>query len=198
MFEKEIVVDGRAHLLGRLASKVAKELLNGQRVTVVRCELLMRSGSLFRNKLKWHEFLNKKINTNPRRGFQHYKTPSRMFWRTVRGMLPHKTPKGSAALARLKVFEGVPYPYDHKKRMVVPEALKIVRIRDNRKFCILGDLAQLAGWTKKDVVERLEEKRKVKAQKFYELKKKKIDARGKAKNSKELEKYTTELAKYGF
>jgi len=27
--EKEIVVDGRGHLLGRLASKVAKELLNG-------------------------------------------------------------------------------------------------------------------------------------------------------------------------
>jgi large subunit ribosomal protein L13Ae len=29
MFEKEIVLDGRGHLLGRLASKVAKELLNG-------------------------------------------------------------------------------------------------------------------------------------------------------------------------
>ena len=198
MFEKEVVVDGRGHLIGRLASIVAKELLNGQRVVVVRCELLMRSGSLFRNKLKWHEFLNKSINTNPRRGFRHYKTPSRMFWRTVRGMLPHKTPKGSAALARLKVFEGVPFPYDHKKRMVVPEALKIVRIKDNRKFCILGDLAQLAGWTKKSLVERLEEKRKVKAQKFYELKKKRSDARTKAGTSKELEKFTTDLKNYGF
>jgi large subunit ribosomal protein L13Ae len=29
MFEKEIVVDGRGHLLGRLASKVAKEILRG-------------------------------------------------------------------------------------------------------------------------------------------------------------------------
>lgn len=198
MFEKEIVVDGRGHLLGRLASKIAKELLNGQRVTVVRCELLMKSGSLFRNKLKFHEFLNKKINTNPRRGFKHYRTPARMFWRTVRGMLPHKTPKGSIALARLKVFEGIPYPYDHKKRMVVPDAIKIVRLRDNRKFTVLGDLAQLAGWTKKDVVERLEEKRKTKAQKFYELKKKKADARVKANGSKEVEKFTQELAKHGF
>lgn len=198
MFEKEVVVDGRGHLLGRLASKVAKELLNGQRVTVVRCELLMKSGSLFRNKLKWHEFLNKSINTNPRRGFRHYKSPSRMFWRTVRGMLPHKTPKGSVALARLKVFEGIPFPYDHKKRMVVPDALKIVRLRDNRKFTVLGDLAQLAGWTKKSLIESLEEKRKTKAQKFYELKKKKIDARAKASNSKELEKFTQELAQHGF
>jgi len=170
MFEKEIVIDGRGHLLGRLASRVAKEILNGQRVVVVRCELLMRSGSLFRNKLKFHEFLNKGINTNPRRGQFHFRTPSRIFWRTVRGMLPHKTPKGNDALGRLKVFEGIPFPYDHKKRMVVPDALKIVRIKDNRKFCVLGDLAKLVGWTKKDVVERLEEKRKVKAQKFYELK----------------------------
>jgi large subunit ribosomal protein L13Ae len=40
MFEKEIVIDGRGHLVGRLASKVAKEILSGQRVVVVRCELL--------------------------------------------------------------------------------------------------------------------------------------------------------------
>jgi hypothetical protein len=57
MFEKEIVIDGRGHLLGRLASKVAKELLNGQRIVVVRCELLMKSGSLFRSKLEFAEFL---------------------------------------------------------------------------------------------------------------------------------------------
>jgi hypothetical protein len=36
----------------------------------------------------------------------------------VRGMLPHKTPKGAAALGKLKVFEGVPAPYDTKKRQV--------------------------------------------------------------------------------
>jgi large subunit ribosomal protein L13Ae len=41
MFEKEVVIDGRGHLVGRLASKIAKELLNGQRVVVVRCEALL-------------------------------------------------------------------------------------------------------------------------------------------------------------
>ncbi len=38
MFEKEIVIDGKGHLMGRLASVVAKELLNGQRVVIVRAE----------------------------------------------------------------------------------------------------------------------------------------------------------------
>ena len=198
MFEKEIVIDGRGHLLGRLASKVAKELLNGQRVVVVRCELLLRSGSLFRNKLKFQEFLRKGMNTNPRRGQFHYRSPSRMFWRTVRGMLPHKTPRGSAALAKLKVFEGIPYPYDQKRRMVIPDALKILRMKSHRKFCVLGELAQLGGWTKKALVERLEEKRKTKSAKFWDLKKKKLDARIKAKGDKALATVNAELAKYGF
>lgn len=98
MFEKEIVVDGRGHLLGRLASKVAKEILRGQKVVVVRCEQLNISGSLFRNKLKFKEFLRKSVNTNPRKHFRHYRSPSRIFWRTTRGMMPHKSPKGLAAL----------------------------------------------------------------------------------------------------
>jgi large subunit ribosomal protein L13Ae len=198
MFEKEIVIDGRGHLVGRLASKVAKELLNGQRVVVVRCELLQRSGSLFRNKLKYHEFLNKGMNTNPRRGQFHFRAPSRIFWRVVRGMLPHKTPKGAAALGKLKVFEGIPYPYDQKRRLVVPDALKVLRLKSHRKFCVLGELAQQIGWTKKALVERLEEKRKVKATKFHELKQKKQDARAKARSSKDLQKVNEELAKYGF
>lgn len=198
MFEKEIVIDGRGHLLGRLASKVAKELLNGQRVVVVRCELLLRSGSLFRNKLKFHEFLNKGMNTNPRRGQFHFRTPSRIFWRTVRGMLPHKAPRGAAALGRLKVFEGIPYPYDQKRRMVVPDALKVLRLKSHRKFCVLGDLAKQVGWTRSDLVERLESKRKAKADKFYQAKQKKVKARQQAKGSKDLQQVNAELAKYGF
>lgn len=46
----QIVVDGKGHLLGRLASTVAKQLLNGQKIVVVRCEALNISGEFFRAK----------------------------------------------------------------------------------------------------------------------------------------------------
>lgn len=52
MFQKLVVVDGKNHLMGRLASIVAKELVAGQKVVVVRCEELHVSGSLYRNKRK--------------------------------------------------------------------------------------------------------------------------------------------------
>jgi len=45
VFEKVVVLDGRGHLIGRLASTVAKELLLGQHVVVTRCEELNISGS---------------------------------------------------------------------------------------------------------------------------------------------------------
>lgn len=45
------IVDGKGHLLGRLSSIIAKQILSGQKVTVVRCEEINVSGSFFRNKV---------------------------------------------------------------------------------------------------------------------------------------------------
>lgn len=46
----QIVIDGKGHLLGRLASIVAKQLLNGQKIVIVRTEALNISGEFFRAK----------------------------------------------------------------------------------------------------------------------------------------------------
>lgn len=50
----QIIIDGKGHLLGRLASIVAKQLLNGQKIVVVRCEALNISGEFFRAKCTSH------------------------------------------------------------------------------------------------------------------------------------------------
>lgn len=47
---QKIVIDCKGHLMGRLASIVAKELLSGQDIVCVRCEDINISGSLYRNK----------------------------------------------------------------------------------------------------------------------------------------------------
>lgn len=75
-------------------------------------------------------------------------------------MLPHKTARGAAALGRLKIFEGVPAPYDTMKRQFVPDAMRCVKLASFRKFCHLGDLSAQVGWGKRDLIETLETKRK--------------------------------------
>ena len=62
--------------------------------------------------VKYLKFLRLRCNVKPSRGPFHYRAPSRILWRTVRGMIPHKTKRGMEALNRLKVYDGVPPPYD--------------------------------------------------------------------------------------
>jgi large subunit ribosomal protein L13Ae len=166
-FEPVVVIDGKGHLLGRLASTVAKQLLNGQQVVVVRCEALNVSGEFFRNKLKYHAYLRKATRFNKTHGPFHFRAPSRIFYKAVRGMVSHKTARGKAALERLKVFEGVPPPYDRKKRVVVPQALRVLRLKPGRKYTTIGRLSHEVGWKYQDIVSTLEEKRKVKSAAYY-------------------------------
>lgn len=48
-------------------------------------------------------------------------------------MIPHKTKRGAEALKRLKVFDGIPPPYDKKKRVVVPTALRVLKLKPGRR-----------------------------------------------------------------
>ena len=181
MFEKVVVVDARAHMMGRLASVVAKELLNGQHVVLVRCEGINISGSLERNIIKFHSFLRKRVNTNPKQGPFHHRAPSMIMYRVIRGMVPHKTARGEAALARLKVFEGIPDEYQKMKRMVVPDALRATRLRPNRRYCVIGDMASRVGWKYGDLINKMEDARRAKSAEYYAEKKAKTAAHAAAK-----------------
>jgi large subunit ribosomal protein L13Ae len=130
-------------------------------------------------------------------------------------MIPHKTARGAAAMERLKVFEGIPPPYDKKQRMVVPQALRVLRLKPGRKYCTVGRLSHEVGWKYQDVVakyallrimfqisntdnvSRLEERRKVKGAAYYERKK---AARRQLAEAQKSESQDTkdELAKYGY
>merc|ERR1711890_9316 len=197
---KPIVIDARGHLLGRLAALVSKTILQGQRVVVVRCEGINISGSFYRNKLKYMEFLRKRMNTNPKKGPYHFRAPSKIFWRTVRGMLPHKLHRGKEALDRLKFFEGIPPPYDKQQRMVVPSALKVLRLKARRKYCVLGRLSHEVGWKYQNVISTLEGRRKLKSKRFYQKKTGEAKLREQAKKNvaKKVAKHQQVIESYGF
>lgn len=88
---------------------------------VVRAEGIIISGGMVRARTKYDFFKRLRMSTKPSHGPFHYASPSRMLWRTVRGMIPHKTKRGAASFERFKAYEGIPPPYDKVKRAVVPE-----------------------------------------------------------------------------
>jgi hypothetical protein len=84
------------------------------------------------------------------------------------------------------------------KRVVIPEALKILRMAPTRKFTLLGELAKEVGWGYTDLVRRLESQRKIKEQAYYADKKAKDTLRAKAVATADLSKVDPILSQYGF
>merc|ERR1711924_364071 len=123
---------------------------------------------------------NKRMNTNPKKGTFPPPLPLDMFHRVVRGMLPHKHYRGSAAFQRVKCLEGIPEPFNSVKKMVVPDALRIQRLRPGREFSNLGKLASDLGWGYSDIVSKYEEKRKERNAEWYAKTKAKKSAFAKA------------------
>lgn len=153
-----------------------------------------------RNKVKYAQFRKKRMNTNPGKGPFHFKSPARMVWRTIRGMVHQKTARGQDAIGRLSTFEGIPAPYDKTKRVVVPAALRILRLKSMRQHTVLGELANTVGWKHKDLLETLEAKRKVEAAAYYEKKQEAAALRAKAEEAAagELAEVNKVLAESGY
>lgn len=47
--------------------------------------------------------------------------------------VPHKLFVTQPDTSPLQVFDGVPSPYDKKKRMIIPDALRVTRLRPGRR-----------------------------------------------------------------
>uniref|UniRef100_A0A6B2G8I9 Large ribosomal subunit protein uL13 n=1 Tax=Myxobolus squamalis TaxID=59785 RepID=A0A6B2G8I9_MYXSQ len=158
--DKKLIIDGENHLLGRLSSIIAKQLLLGKRIVVLRCEGICMSGKYKRMEYKYKMYLRKRVNTNPKKGPFHHRCPTKMLIKSVRGMLPSRTERGKLALLNLSCFVGVPPLYATKKKMIIPQASRILCLHPSNPYNKLKRLAKNFGWKYADVTERLEEKRK--------------------------------------
>ena len=137
---KPTVVNAEGLIVGRMCSKVAKRLLNGEEVIILNAEKAVFSGKKKSKVLEAHIFLEVGA---PVRGPFHYRRPDRFLRKTVRGMVPYKQPKGKAAYGRLKVFMGVPLDLKNQQMITFEEASAA-----NLKgpHFTLGELAKEIGW----------------------------------------------------
>jgi large subunit ribosomal protein L13 len=136
------VVDADGLILGRMASKIAKRLLQGERIVVVNVEKAVLSG---RKKSKVREAKEFLEVGGVGRGPYHYRRPDRIVRKTIRGMLPIKQPKGKQAYKRLSTFIGVPDEYKNQKTETVGDA------QAKKLACsyfTVGEFAKEIGWNK--------------------------------------------------
>lgn len=155
---KHIIVDASEHVAGKLASKIAKLLLEGHKVTVLRCEKVILTGSLKSRLAMFKAFLNKRCRVNPRRGPFHHILPSMRFYRLVRGMIPYKQYKGKSAIGNLSVHEGIPVEFENTERVVFPKCLHKYTCSPLHKKVLLQDILVRYGWKHLEAVDAMTEK----------------------------------------
>mgnify|MGYP001626436071 CR=1 FL=1 len=112
---QEYVIDCDSKILGRIASKVAKLLLNGNNVVLVNAEKAVISGHESDIIEKYKHRIEIKDKANPEHSPYVSRRPDLFVKRVVRGMLPYKKAKGISAYKRLKVFIGIPDAYKSAK-----------------------------------------------------------------------------------
>ena len=134
------LVNADGLILGRMASKVAKRLLNGEEVIILNAEKAIISGKKKSKVAEAKQFLEVGA---PERGPFHYRRPDRIVKKTVRGMVPFSQPKGKTALKRLKVYMGVPKDFKNQQTITFTEA-QVMKLKG--PHFTLAELAKEVGW----------------------------------------------------
>lgn len=107
-----MIIDAENLILGRLASKVAKKALLGEKIDIINCEKAVVLGNkrVIQDKYK-------RIDTigTPRWGPFQPKRADMFVKKTIRGMLPYKQEKGRKAFERIKCYQGIPDKFKNEK-----------------------------------------------------------------------------------
>jgi large subunit ribosomal protein L13 len=136
-----LIVDANNAVAGRLASVVAKQLLQGEHVVIVNAEKAVVSGNRASLVLEYKEQLGLRTRSAPWKGPLHPRQPDRLLRRIIRGMVPWKKDRGRKAMKRLRVYTGKPEGIKSKRHLDITEYL-----REGRNTVYLGDLARELGW----------------------------------------------------
>jgi large subunit ribosomal protein L13 len=113
-------IDGKNAVYGRLSTVVAKELLNGEFVTIVNASEVIVTGNRDSVLKKFRE---RRDIGSVRKGPYYPRMPKAILKRSIGDMVPKDKAKGREALKRCTVFNGTPSSLKDKKFEVVEKAI---------------------------------------------------------------------------
>lgn len=129
--------------MGRVATHVAKLLLNGHSVILLNAEEAAMSGHVDDIVTEYKRKIELKDKANPDHSPYFSRRPDLFVKRIVRGMLPFKKARGKEAYKRLRVYIGVPDAEKDKK----VEQIKIKdRSETYEKTITIKELSERLGY----------------------------------------------------
>ena len=137
------IIDATGHVVGRMASIIAKRLLNGEEIVVVNAEHAIVTGkkSVVFNEYKARH--QRGSTTSRMRGIGplYPRRPDMILRRTISRMMPYQQPRGRDALKRLRVYLAVPVEFKEKPT----EIIEVAKRPPQGPFISLGEVSKLLG-----------------------------------------------------
>jgi large subunit ribosomal protein L13 len=134
------IVDAKGLILGRMASIVAKRLLNGEKIIILNAEEAVISGKRSSIIKEAQKFLQV---GHFRKGPLHRRRPDTIVKRTIKGMLPRRKSRGIDAFKRLKVYIGTPEKFESLDTNKILEADSTDL---NGSYIKISELSKNIGW----------------------------------------------------
>ena len=137
------IIDATGHVVGRMASVIAKRLLNGEEIVVVNAENAIITGKksvVFQEYRTRHQ---RGSTASRMRGIGplYPRRPDMILRRTISRMMPYQQGRGRDAPKHLRVYLSVPAEFKDKPL----ETIEIAKRAPQGPFVRLGEMSKLLG-----------------------------------------------------
>ncbi|HLF53802.1 MAG TPA: 50S ribosomal protein L13 [Candidatus Nanoarchaeia archaeon] len=120
---KQIVIDAKDAVLGRIASYAAKQALLGKNIIIVNCNDVLLTGR--RQQVLEHYSHMRSRGKGAQKGPIIPRVAEKLMKRTVRGMLAYTQRRGEAALDRVICYNETPKEFESAKKISLTRELKV-------------------------------------------------------------------------
>lgn len=124
---KQIVIDAKNSVLGRIASYAAKQALFGNKVIIVNCDDALLTGR--RNMILEQYTKMRQRGKGAQKGPIVAKVSEKLMKRTIRGMLEYPQKRGEDALNRIICYNGMPNEFEKASKISLSKELKTKAIK---------------------------------------------------------------------
>ena len=138
-----MIIDAENLILGRLATFVAKQALQGEKIDIINVEKVVITG---KPKEILENYKHKFTRGHSLDGPFFPRHPEKLVKRTIRGMLPYKQEKGKKAFKNIKCYINVPKEFEGKKMETI-ETANIKNVKKTKHLTV-KEISLELGWRK--------------------------------------------------
>ena len=136
-----MILNAEGLVAGRIASRIAKKIINKEMVTIINAEKAVVVGTKKSIMPKYEQRVKASVKSNPLYGPKYDRIPSKMLRRMIKGMLPTRKKTAESIIKRVIIYNSVPKNISLEKAETIEES----KCNEKHDFMSLKEIAQALG-----------------------------------------------------